>query len=311
MSATETVGPTGQGTATASAYQFPVDSYDNESGHWLVLTEYKYFRVSSTNQGQGNATGNTFKLPVPIGLATGYDADWESVDLGIFGTSVLNGLEGVGELKNLASSKLASIFGGGQSTDAVHGQADFSKSSASQKQSLWSDLINGAQSVGTGLVGGLVDQGMSTESATKLGLYGGVARNPFVAMAYKGPSLRSFNLRWEFLPRTYEESEALLKLITALKYGMHPSYTSLAGVYQNALFEYPNLYQPKFTNDSFLFSFGFCVIKSVEVNYHPKGNVYHSKDGNKVPAMIELAVNLQEIEVITKETVMPSSGVGK
>jgi hypothetical protein len=60
-----------------------------------------------------------------------------------------------------------------------------------------------------------------------------------------------------------------------------------------------------------LFEFGFCVIKDLDVQYHGEGSpVYHSVDGDKIPASIKLGFTLQEIDIVTKSNLSPGTSVG-
>lgn len=281
--------------------QFPLNRNENESGQWFVMTEYKYFRVTSDNQGKGNATDRIFKLPLPAQLSTNYEADWDVIENGIFGNELLNAMPKMHD----AAKDFLSMVGIGESKDASISQAMSSLKDAKGVVSrATNDLMTVAAGFGKATAGGVLDGFTNTNQAQRIGLYAGVARNPFMAVAYRGPNLRSFRFQWELLPTSESESNALRNLIKFLKHGMHPSYRDLS-IFTNALFEYPNIYRPAFTKNDYLFDIGFCVIKSVDVDYHPRGKVYHS---NKAPFMVSLGLTLQEVEVITKESILGDTG---
>jgi len=88
---------------------------------------------------------------------------------------------------------------------------------------------------------------------------------------------------------------------------MHPAYKELVG-YQNALFEYPSIYKPRFSHPEYLFDFGFCVIKNLSVDYHSQGKIYHGVNNTKAPVAVRIALQLAEVEVVTKETINSNAG---
>jgi len=290
-------GTTGTGTTGSSAivsYQYPAH-YEEDSGQWFILNEFNYVRPSSASYAAAQPTNRVFKLPVPPGsLMARYDAEWSGVDLGYFVNSAMNtldkGRDWVNALSTLkgAQAEVKSVI------NAVSGAAnDGGVTNLLDKiKSAGSDVINNS------LIGA-ADALMTTNAGKMFGIYAGVARNPFVAMSFTGMKLRNFTFEWDFFPESYEESVALRDLINSLKLGMHPSYKS---GYQNALFEYPNIYKPEFTDPSFMFSFGYCVITSVSVDYHAKGTpIYFEKNGAKIPAYMKLNLALSEMEIVTKE----------
>lgn len=58
---------------------------------------------------------------------------------------------------------------------------------------------------------------------------GGYATNPQLEVLYKGTKFRTFDFRFEFLPRSRKEADEVLAIIRALKYHASPNYNAGQG----------------------------------------------------------------------------------
>lgn len=283
---------------TRGNLSFPHD-YEATSGNWLTLMEYEYTRPSSSSSFKPKQTGSSISLPLPHQLGTGYKLNWSETNIGAWGNAVQEALPQITQIARQVMENMGSM---------QFSKTDMSADGIKNKVAQIVDGVGGGSTdmLKNLLVGAVSDGVSELPGAGTASIYAGLARNPFVALLFEGPSLRTFNFNWQLFPKTFEESQTIENIIKTLKYGAHPAYQDAAG-YQNLLFRYPNMYLPAITHNEFLFDFGFCVITDIGVDYHAMGApIYFTHDGKKVPACINLSFTLQEMEIITKETISPT-----
>ena len=106
-----------------------------------------------------------------------------------------------------------------------------------------------------------------------------------------------------------QEEDRVEEIYSAMKYGMSPSYDEK---WANNLFKYPSMYAVKLEPNKYLFEFGYCVITDVTINYHNQGSpVYFAGENNeKAPASMNLSFSMQEIEIVTRESINPRKAGG-
>ena len=94
-----------------------------------------------------------------------------------------------------------------------------------------------------------------------------------------------------------------------LKFYSHPSRTGEGeGAGLSHFYNYPEQFDIDFHHDEMLFNIGPSELKGIQVNYHPDGPLYHTKQdsqlnlGNEVkaPVAIQLQLTFQEVAIITK-----------
>jgi len=270
--------------------KFPTANHDAETGgHSIVFTEYKYSRPSVSASYKPIPTGTTITLPLPKSIVAGYSADWQDSEMGAFGQVLSDSIPGL--IKDGASAVRKII------DNPVQASIDGARSLLDYKR--WSSMpgvVKGASALGTDI---LTNNPIFRNATTGTG----VARNPFLAAQFEGVKFRSFPFEYDLVPRSKQDSQAIEKIIKAFKYGMHPSYVEF-GSLKNALFRYPNIYKPQFTKNAYLFDFGICVLKDFSINYHGHGTpVYADDNGDKIPMHITISFTMQEIEIVTKETI--------
>ncbi len=141
--------------------------------------------------------------------------------------------------------------------------------------------------LGTGALGTLASQEF------------GVAPNPNLSMAFRGPMLRQFNFVWTFAPKNADESYILTGIIKRMKERILPGMDSGA----TQLLGYPNMIQPRlYPTEVFEgtmdYTFKKCVIPRMNVSYSPTGIPSFFK-GTNLPTFVQLAITLVEIEYWT------------
>lgn len=267
--------------------KFPSANHEEETGGLgITFTEYKYSRPNIDGGYKPIKTGTQISLPLPKALSASYNARWENAEMGAFG-------------QYLSSETPKAIKAGEQWAKNMF--ADPIKTTSETINSLidtkrWASIGSGfGSAIGTDI---LTSNAIFRNATTSVG----VARNPFLAAQFEGVNFRAFPFEYELIPRSKKDSEVIEKIVNAFKYGMHPSYIEF-GTLKNALFRYPNIYRPRFTKDKWLFDIGMCVITDFSVDYHGHGSgVYTDDNGDKIPMNIRIKFTMQEIEIVTKET---------
>lgn len=125
------------------------------------------------------------------------------------------------------------------------------------------------------------------------------ASNPFLATIFSNVNLRTHQFNYKFSPRSEDELFLLKEIIynfrkaalPSSKVGFSQGSYLLGFPYEVEIEFYPNKIVPYF--------FKPCVITSINVNYAPDGTPAFFKTGD--PVAVEFTINLQELEVITRE----------
>jgi len=282
-------GRSQSGTALANALRtdakkslkFPenVESID----HWCAIRIFqrKLFRRHDTPL--ENDYLRIF-LPMPINLATGYNHGYNAESLGPVGAA---GAGAGREVRNAIASggDLKSIFDGlKEGTDG--------KGVVAGIVSKFTEGIENAPIFGQGVKGALGGAG--------------IARNPFQALLYESPALREHTFSWKLVAKNYTESISIYNITKALKFHAAPGRFSAGGEIntQSVFLEYPDQFDVDFHYDDFLYNMAPSVLKSISVNYHPDGPMYHtSQYGKKAPVAVQLDLSFQEVSIVTREDI--------
>jgi hypothetical protein len=164
-----------------------------------------------------------------------------------------------------------------------------------------------------------------------------VARNPHKVVLFTGANFREHRFTYSLTPKNAKEAEIIYKIIKKFKFHMSPKYglgnvgqisaglvdglggggvlandlaglTQEAGATSRAFFEYPEVFQIKFSRESTLFSIGESVLKSFSINYHPQNYPAYvrslTQGGSKAyPSEVVIDMTFLETDVITKEQI--------
>jgi hypothetical protein len=122
----------------------------------------------------------------------------------------------------------------------------------------------------------------------------GVTTNPFQVVLFKSPDFRRHTFQWKLVPRNKQESDTIERLVNTFKYHALPGLSPGA-----VFFSYPEILEIKFRPaDQYLYKFKPCVVKNITVNYAPNSPSFYKS--SNAPTAVQFAVELQEIELITK-----------
>ena len=148
------------------------------------------------------------------------------------------------------------------------------------------------------------DVGRATIAAAR-----GVVHNPHRVVLFTGVNFREFQFSYRLSPRNASESRTIRFIIFMLKHAMYPSYSaglfgSQIGTKRGALV-YPDIFKIRFKNDAFLFQMKPCVLKSLDVQYHPQGYPGYIRDTAEgieaAPVEVQISMQFQELDMIDKQ----------
>jgi hypothetical protein len=149
--------------------------------------------------------------------------------------------------------------------------------------------------IGTAIAAELSQSVLGGTVSAASSLYNGNAFNPYQAVLFKSPNFRSHSFSWKLIPSEAKESDIIKKIIDLLHYNMHPGIEFI-----NSLFTFPSVvYVNLYPNSEYLYKFKPCVITSLIANYAPQNTPAFYRKSN-APAAIDLTINLQEIELWTR-----------
>jgi len=130
---------------------------------------------------------------------------------------------------------------------------------------------------------------------------GRIAPNPRKEQLFKSVDVRTFQIDYQFFPRSPTEMKNVQNIIYQLKFHMHPEYKDANAflyvypsefdvVYYHGNQENPNIH--KHTS---------CVLTELNVNYTPQGR-FNSFPGG-APTQVNVVMTFRELLPLTKETI--------
>ena len=130
----------------------------------------------------------------------------------------------------------------------------------------------------------------------------GYAVNPQLQMLYTGTSLRTFQLTFNFTPKSQKEADVVKSILFTFKYYSSPALQNGTSSSSQSMFLIPpSIFSVKFMqngieNDN-LPKYADCVLDSMDVNHTPNGFAAHT-DGS--PIQTQLTLTFKEIELVEK-----------
>lgn len=297
-----TTGNEQGGSETSKLFIFPSDV--ELSGHFLKLMVFKYSRAVRANPAVHPEKQADIILPMPSNLSTTYSADYNTGALDYAG-SVMEPYIGnaIDTLKKVHTS-----FNNGENTNVYMSVMDQLKS--------FGNLVN------VDFVGGYVAyQALDALEDSELGraaqLTGGFARNPHLALLFRGVGFRTHSFQYNFVARNMQEAIQLRDLLRYLRAAMLPSYND---AFDNHLFNYPYEFEISMSNEAFTFHIGESVLTDLRINYHAAGRpLYFNAEGEievgrdennnavnatgKPPVAVSVEMDFTETQIVTRESV--------
>lgn len=248
--------------------RFPIDL----KTAYIHMQFSKYVRRSITDQPFYNPE-NSIRLPIPKELTDTVSVNYTTDELG----------PGIGA----AVDALA-----GTSLDFSSREGVFNTFGSLQTQSTTLFAGIGAEALRQ-IAGGTQ---IANNFRSGFSALSGLTINSFQTILFKAPNFKKHRFSWRLIPKNEEESRDIETILSLFKYHMLPGISASGGVF----FSYPEILKIKlFPKDEYLYKFKPCVVDSVSVNYAPNGPSFYRSSG--APTAVDFSVNLQEIEIWTKE----------
>jgi hypothetical protein len=206
----------------------------------------------------------------------------------------------------LAGFAAQGAIAGALTADTILGLAQNGSGIAGMK-STGSPVLN--EAVGTILGGAGKKLGAFGEGIENVLLQSfGFAQNPQIEILFDTVDLRSFEFTFNFLPRSKEEADIVMKIIRTFRFHAAPEIvTGYAGRYYVPPSEFDIEYRFVDTegndqrNDA-IHRFATCVLEKVDVNYTGSaGQFVTFADG--IPVNVEMRLRFKEVEIIHKQLV--------
>ena len=289
---------------------FPADLH--EHGAFMSCTPYLEYKDHQFDK-SSSSTGTAVYLPMPSGLAVGYNATWDQRQLGFLGEAVRKGM------------------GAESASDAIKGI--------------------GTALVATG-VKSLVDMALG-DAVNAAGVALGMMSNPGYALMFSGSSFRGYTFSYNLIARNENESRTIEALIHIFKYYMSPhrglsnklkkltdrigsavnekgegidktivetANKSIENIGKFGVISYPSLWEIQFhftdsssadlsqstKTNNFLFKPAKCALQSFNVDYNSGlGVPAFFKTG--APVTTNITMTFIESEIVTRESIMDGS----
>jgi hypothetical protein len=132
----------------------------------------------------------------------------------------------------------------------------------------------------------------------------GVATNPFRAVFFQNPELRTHSFSYTLSPQNSDESNTIRNIIKEFKTAMLPRFSDGSKTF----FTYPKVFEIEFRFDDYLFEIGTSVLTSFDVSYHAE-NTPSYFDITKAPTAVKIAMSFQETNILTAGDVEGRTGV--
>jgi len=149
-----------------------------------------------------------------------------------------------------------------------------------------------------GYVGRQMLQNFSQELGDLFALGSQSVPNPYSTIMFKNVEQRTFEFSYTFAPTSQKESEALKKIINALR------YLSLPG--EDLYFlDFPYEFEISFVGSDFLYAFSRGYISDISVDFGGDGGVsfFETTSGGAAPSIVKLAFNFREIYPLSRNLI--------
>jgi hypothetical protein len=209
-----------------------------------------YCTITAYQGGQEGPSGDVYVLKMPKEISDNFSADWQQEELS---ADFLNRL-----INNLRT-----------------GNATFGNSATDAGVEIMEQLgLGGAGQFG--MAGG--------ENGTTVG---GQARNKGVALLFRNPNLKQYQVSWDFIPVNSKDAEGVNEFIKDMRKFMHPTSNG-------QLFSYPYLFDVKiFAVGKVIFASKAAALTNLTINPFGSGLPSFHSDGNAVHTSVTL--EFQEI----------------
>jgi hypothetical protein len=263
-------------------YMYPSDLVNTDIGRSAYMSfKFKSYERRSIFAAPFLRAIGGITLPLPASLQDATSVNWTASTPSAQSAAVGAGIE------QLIAPTESNKYGG---------------SSNAFKESVLGELGASTIAAGAAAYGGSQISDMLGGGGAQVLALKGLAQNPFMTMLFQSPNFKSHSFSWVFAPRNQQESLMIAQIIEAFKFNMLPG---LAAGTAGTFFSIPNIADISlYPANKYLYRFKPCCVKSVTADYAPNGPSFFID--SFAPTHISLSIELQEIEMWTKEALTDS-----
>lgn len=129
----------------------------------------------------------------------------------------------------------------------------------------------------------------------------GLAANPKKEQVFAGVDFRTFQVEYQFFPRSSQEADNVQRIIKQFKYHMHPEFKDT----NNFVYIYPSefdiFYYHNGKENLNIHRHTSCVLTELSINYTPNGTFTTFNDG--MPTQINVQMSFRELALLTKDKI--------
>jgi hypothetical protein len=226
--------------------------------------------INKVNENMGHVA-----MYMPMGVSINDNMVFETVSTGLVGSVMQNGIDP----SNYNSEDLMAAINtyGDEAAMAVGGKIGFKHG------------VAGAFLGGAGL-GGVAKSAINENQKKSQ-----ISINPREFMLFKSPGMRSFSLRFRFIPDSLEESKAAEEIVKWFREGMYPEVAGKIG------FKFPDAFEIKFEKSPSLIKIPEVYLESASVTYNPNSMSYFRVENR--PVEINLSLEFKELQPMTRDSI--------
>ena len=334
-------------------FRYPDHVGTDDVQNFMIISEYEFQRESRGHDRLNKITSGrsdigTFRespnflgvrsyiLYLPPGsIKTQYSADHQSVDIGFFGQTIADNLDGVlSDSKRALENRQEGLIGGAADFYSGVGTSIYNRFEGATRSYMENDMgtrfgFNIAEAF-SGLL-----RGANKNPAAVASLSMRKTVNPFTTLVFSGvKKLREHNFTFDFRPHNSAESTEVLSIINHLKSGMLPGLKKNGRIktekvkvpvvrdagrrivyiekekvtqdsYRSAFFDYPNIFKVDFFHsgglrNEKLYKIGQSVLASLNVTYgEDAGQAFFEDTG--APTHIKLDLKFKENFALSRQ----------
>jgi hypothetical protein len=256
---------------------FPSDLVNSAAGRNFYMTFWFYqYQRPTVFSNVFPAPIGQIVLPLPANMVDNQSEGWQQTDFS------LNPAVGAALDQMLQQERAA---GGGLNIQSILSAVTGAATGATQGFATagTQNLLNTA-----GLSLGV------TSAGNKAFQLGGLVVNPYMTVLFNSPNFKRHTFNWKFIPVNQQEADTLKLILNKFRFHRLPdSNAQTAGT----LLNYPDMVFPVISPAGYMYSFKFCVIESMAVNFVPGiAPGFTAGPNGFSPSAVELSLNLLEIE---------------
>lgn len=129
----------------------------------------------------------------------------------------------------------------------------------------------------------------------------GLANNPMKEQIFNGVGFRTFQMEYQFFPRSEDEAKNVLDIIQQFKYHAHPEFkdkNSFIYIYPS---EFDIAYYHGSEENTTIHRHTSCVLQNIGLNYTPNGSFTTFRNG--MPTQINMSLDFVELARLTKDKI--------